>query len=150
MANLEARFWPKVQRTDGCWLWTAALFPNGYGCIADKPGPAKGTHRVAWELTNGPIPAGMFVLHRCDNRRCVRPDHLFLGTQRDNMRDRNQKQRGALPTGSAHHWAKYGDETVAQIRALAATGMTFAAISREVGVSRPHVSRLVRHSATRR
>ena len=85
------RFWPKVQKSDGCWLWTGAIKSNGYGHIGSEgPGgylKVRTTHRVSWELHFGPIPAGLLVLHRCDVRNCVRPDHLFLGTHTDNMLD---------------------------------------------------------------
>lgn len=88
-----ARFWSKVRKGDGCWEWQAKRFDNGYGSFAVSRNKNQGAHRVAWELTNGPIPAGMSVLHHCDNRPCVRPDHLFLGTQLDNMRDMLAKGR---------------------------------------------------------
>ena len=85
---LEQRFWPKVQKSDGCWLWIAGGdSETGYGRI--RAG-GRGTtqllaHRAAWELTNGPVPDGLWVLHHCDTPRCVRPDHLFLGDHADNM-----------------------------------------------------------------
>lgn len=85
------RFWRKVLRpADGCWTWTAAT-RNGYGAIgAVRIGNTSYlayAHRVSWHLAHGPIVGGLHVLHRCDNKRCVRPDHLFLGTHDDNMRD---------------------------------------------------------------
>lgn len=86
------RFWAKVAKGDDCWLWTGAVagYPgNDYGAF--NKGKA---HRFSWELHRGPIPAGLFVLHKCDVTRCVRPDHLFLGTQKDNMQDMVAKGRG--------------------------------------------------------
>lgn len=94
----EDRFWMKVNKTDGCWLWTAATFAYGYG-IFRVDGRNQYAHRVAWELTNGPIPDGLSCLHRCDVPGCVNPDHLFLGTQGDNARDRNAKGRAASKKG---------------------------------------------------
>lgn len=88
------RFWQKVAKADGdaCWIWTAAKFPKGYGKVAvEKSRKVDGAHRVAWELTYGSIPIGLSVLHKCDNRPCCRPDHLFIGTQLDNMRDMANK-----------------------------------------------------------
>lgn len=86
------RFWIKVRRSrgKGCWLWGAGCFASGYGAFAWN-GKTWRAHRLMWELTNGPIPAGMHVLHTCDTPACVRPDHLFLGTHGDNMRDRWRK-----------------------------------------------------------
>jgi hypothetical protein len=95
--SLEERFWSKVDRSGECWMWVASLASTGYGQFYDKPRRRTpiGAHRVAWELANGPIPAGLQVLHRCDNPPCVRPDHLFIGTVSDNMRDMYAKGRRA-------------------------------------------------------
>lgn len=97
-SDLATRFWAKVDisERDGCWPWIGYVKPHtGYGQISlgRNGDPAAKAHRVAWELTNGPVPEGMCVLHRCDNRPCVRPDHLFLGTIGDNNRDRCTKGR---------------------------------------------------------
>ncbi|MCK4306058.1 MAG: HNH endonuclease [Candidatus Eisenbacteria sp.] len=93
---LAARFWEKVEKSPGCWMWTGNKVsdkPNrGYERIwAD--GKMKLAHRVSWEMVSGPIPEGMQILHRCDNPSCVRPDHLFMGTRSDNMRDAIAKRR---------------------------------------------------------
>ena len=89
---LAVRFWAKVQKTDGCWLWTGGLKVAGYGGFyTDRRGRSVLAHRVAWELTNGPIPEGLDCLHTCDTPSCVRPDHLFLGTHADNMQDAARK-----------------------------------------------------------
>lgn len=93
---LAERFWEKVQKGEGCWLWTGCLDRRGYGQIArgGKHGGHMKAHRAAFTLTNGPIPGGGHILHRCDNPACVRPDHLFLGTHADNMQDMWAKGRG--------------------------------------------------------
>ena len=88
----EQRFWKYVEKTDSCWLWTGAKIGNGYGHITVKRQSIK-THRFSWELHYGAIPAGMFVCHRCDVKACVRPDHLFLGTNQDNQLDAVAKGR---------------------------------------------------------
>lgn len=95
--NWEARFWAKVDRnTDsGCWEWTRHINDGGYGICSTPLGNR--AHRVSWTLHNGPIPSGLFVCHHCDNRKCVNPSHLFLGTAADNVRDRDQKGRRAPP-----------------------------------------------------
>ena len=89
---LETRFWSKVHKTEGCWLWTASRRRDGYGYISVY-GMMSAAHRVAWRLSYGDIPPGLFVLHHCDNKVCVRPDHLFLGTQKDNVHDAISKGR---------------------------------------------------------
>lgn len=82
------RFWAKVRRGRGCWEWTAAT-TGGYG-VLERTHKGEGyvrAHRYSWELHNGPIPSDKLVCHRCDNPKCVRPSHLYLGTHRDNVRD---------------------------------------------------------------
>jgi len=83
---LAERLWSKVTKTETCWTWTGARNRKGYGEIGAK-GRVQKAHRIAWELTYGPIPEGLDVLHHCDNPPCCRPDHLFLGTDADNMAD---------------------------------------------------------------
>lgn len=95
----EDRFWARVQQSDGCWEWQGTRNPvTGYGYVSwhGKQGYA---HRLAYELTNGPIPDGLFVCHACDNRPCCNPSHLWLGTAADNIRDRDDKGR--------HRWGNY-------------------------------------------
>lgn len=84
--------------TCGCWLWTGATFKTGYGFIVKREDQSKTlAHRWAWELLRGPIPAGMFLCHKCDVRNCVNPDHLFVGTQQDNVNDMWKKGRAKSP-----------------------------------------------------
>src|SRR5262245_28359638 len=87
---LPPRFWVKVNKTDTCWLWTAARFTNGYGAFRVSAQQRR-VHRVIWEDLNGPVPDGLVICHRCDVKHCVRPEHLFLGTQADNIADRDIK-----------------------------------------------------------
>lgn len=86
-------FWERVDRSKDCWEWRGYRNWAGYGIIHPTPGVKLRTHRIAYELTHGPIPIGLYVLHRCDNPSCVRPEHLFLGTLADNNRDMAAKGR---------------------------------------------------------
>ncbi len=86
------RLWSKVKKTDSCWVWTAGFFPSGYGSISINDRTYK-VSRVVYELAHGKFDKKLYVLHRCDNKKCVNPKHLFLGTHRDNMKDMVKKGR---------------------------------------------------------
>jgi hypothetical protein len=92
MLALADRFWPKVNKTDSCWLWTGSKTCSGYGQIAMRPGPPRLAHRVAWEISVGQIPDGLQVDHLCRNRLCVNPAHMELVGSRTNT------LRGVGPT----------------------------------------------------
>ena len=119
--NVSERFWPKVQKTPTCWLWTGSKDTQGRGqfWVREKQHSVR-AHRVAYELCIGKIPADLFCCHTCDNPSCVKPAHLFLGTQKDNMADCSKKDR--TPHGTEHHKAKLSPESVRQIRVLYRTG----------------------------
>jgi hypothetical protein len=112
----ETRFWPRVQigEINDCWPWTGGRFDNGYGAFAMKGRSNVRAHRYVYELTNGSIPPGMVVLHSCDNPPCCNPLHLAVGTQQDNVDDRNRKLRQAR--GEAAGSAKLTKEQVVVIR----------------------------------
>ena len=103
---------------DCCWEWTGYRDVDGYGRphvkVNGRWGSAR-ANRISWELHRGPIPPGLHVLHRCDNPSCVRPDHLFLGTNLDNVHDRDRKGRVAV--GEHHGNAKLTESQVREIRA---------------------------------
>ena len=125
---IEERFWGKVRRAEdavGCWEWQGARYPHGYGAFG-VGGRTIHASRFAYELLIGPIPPGLLVCHRCDNPPCVRPDHLFLGTQSNNMADcarkgrsasgeRNgpRKRRERMPRGD-QHWTKRMPDRIAR------------------------------------
>jgi HNH endonuclease len=92
LLTVEERFWAKVEKTEGCWLWMGYRNKKGYGMFK-MPDRVQLAHRAAWMLTNGPIPDGLDVLHKCDNPPCVRPTMLFLGTNADNQQDSVRKGR---------------------------------------------------------
>lgn len=108
------RFFAKVKKTDECWLWTGSVAGNGYGQMSLPNGTKRGVlvrvHRYSWVAHNGPIPADLCVLHRCDVRNCVLPEHLFLGTKSDNMKDMVAKGRGVHLGSSLKTHCKRGHE----------------------------------------
>ena len=115
--TFQTRFWAKVQKTEGCWLWTGGFHDRRtrYGALARGHGcQTINTHIASWILHFGPIPDGLWVLHHCDNPPCVRPDHLWLGTNVENMRDMAQKGRSTM--GDKSHTAKLTLIQVEQIR----------------------------------
>ncbi len=148
---------------DGCWVWLGARDKKGYGRFKD---PARKSaacaHRISYEHFVGPIPAGLFVCHRCDNPACVRPDHLFVGTHRDNMDDMAAKGRSTftrwpelicrpwldcperLCRGADHPSAKLTLERVRSIRQRIAAGETQTGLAREFGVTQANISSIVR------
>lgn len=114
---LADRFSDKVTKSEGCWEWVGYC-RAGYGRISIGNHVFRSAHRVSWELHNGPIPNDLFVLHKCDNTKCVRPDHLFLGTKGDNNRDRHLKGRSGSHVGELNGRRKITERDVIEIRRL--------------------------------
>lgn len=132
--RLKAR---SAERSSGCLEWTGCVGPTGYGVIrtgstVDGTRRTRLVPRVTWELEHGAIPPGLCVLHRCDNPRCMKLSHLFLGTPGDNAADRDAKNR--VRHGTAHPMARLTDERVRQIRRARARGATVAEIATAHGV----------------
>lgn len=133
--NDIARFQAKIGplQADGCRLWTAAGRGHGYGMFNVR-GRVMGAHRVAYQIAYGAPPEGLCVCHRCDTRACVNPEHLFLGTQADNMADMVAKGRRAIPPrGVEVAVARLNDQQVREIRK--ASGIGPRALGRRYGVS---------------
>jgi hypothetical protein len=138
------RFWSKVNKKeeDECWEWQAGRDNHGYGQVVKSYSIDRRTrkaHRVSWELTSGKIPDGMCVLHTCDNPPCVNPSHLFLGTQRDNVRDCEIKGRKTNPpirNGEDNNHSRFTVEQVREIRERYSKGdVSQASLAREYGTS---------------
>ena len=139
------RFWHKVNRAGPvvraelgpCWTWTGRRYRDGYGEFRrSELGVVRrvASHRVAWELTNGAIPTGLLVLHRCDNPPCCNPDHLFLGNTKDNVLDMWAKGRGVVPVGHLANAILSADD-VQVLRAFAGIGLTYQHLADRFGVS---------------
>lgn len=143
---LEKRFWSRVLKTDECWVWQGTVDRDGYGHIKHN-GKNVRSHRVAYILQIGEITDGLFVCHHCDNPACVRPDHLFLGTCSDNMKDCTRKGRNTFDVhpefrcipgnrqrlGEKNGRSRLTPELVKLIRQLSADGESCRGIARRLG-----------------
>lgn len=139
------RLWNRTDRSSGCWIWTGCVDGSGYGLISLNGKMVK-THRLSWVLSNGQIPEGLFVCHHCDNRKCINPDHLFIGTNKDNMQDKVRKGRknGGGPAMGEHNGsAKMNAKKVIKIRELHKNGMSEKKISKQIGVGKSQVHRII-------
>jgi len=127
---MKDRFWSKVDKTGDCWVWTASINQRGYGQfkIYDRGNGKQKvmeTHRIAWLLENSDIPVGMQICHKCDNPLCVRLEHLFLGTPKDNAQDMARKGRATMRS------AKLDEATVVAIRYDYANGISGDKIAKQ-------------------
>lgn len=159
----EVRFATKyvVDLASGCWLWIAALNNKGYGVMGAGPRGAGITyaHRFSWLLRHGPVADDLEVCHKCDNPRCVNPDHLFLGTHSDNMKDAANKQRMARGKrsgahtkperrrlGEDHGHHKLTEQAVQEIRG---SGQSNRALATKFGVNERTISGVRNHESWR-
>lgn len=134
--RLTARFTKHVEKTDSCWWWRGAKKRGTYGQLSVN-GKMMYAHRAAWFLAHGQWPE-QFVCHTCDNRACVNPDHLFLGTHEENMADARSKNR--IHPGEAHGMAKLSLDQVREVRHLIADGVPQRRIAREMACSQAGIS----------
>jgi hypothetical protein len=157
---IDDRFWSKVDKSggiDACWIWTAFINKAGYGRfgVGGRSGKPLNAHRVAWELTNGAIPDGLWVLHNCpggDNPACVNPSHMFLGTHQDNTNDKVKKGRqskgekhGLRTHHSGNRLLKLTVDQVIYIRErYALGGISERQLAKQFGISGAYVHSIVR------
>lgn len=136
-----------VNPDTGCWEWTGQIKKNGYGVTLITLAPHKyhpyNVHKLAWIVANGAVPAGLCVCHACDNRRCINPKHLFLGTHQANMTDARQKKRFQDQRGSKNNKARLTESDVLRIRALSENGTSRVEIARMFNLGKGHASRII-------
>ena len=127
-------FLRKIEKRGECWEWTAARYKDGYGMFSPAGRTSTRAHRYSWEIHSGPIPPSTLVCHSCDNRLCVNPAHLFLGSVKDNVQDKVQK--GRQLKGMSHHKAKLTEATVRDMRTrYIPRVVSIASLAAEYGVS---------------
>lgn len=144
MLTMEERFFNKINKTNSCWLWIASTMKRGYGQFR-VAGKMLYAHRVSYELANGPIPDGLFVLHNCHVRSCVNPAHLRAGTAQENMDDMINAGRQVRVRGIRHGLAKLTEQDVLEIRAIYETvsGITQQQLADKYSVDRSAISEIV-------
>lgn len=146
LADRLARMAVADERT-GCINWTGTK-SNGYGKMivgsrTDGTRKTRGAHQVAYEVHKGPIPDGMEICHSCDNRACINPKHLFVGTRQDNVDDREAKGRNKVRRGSENTSSKLTESLVQSIRAAKAAGETTVSIAKKFGMHRCSIRRAI-------
>lgn len=153
--NFISRFESKFVKKSGCWIWEASLNNKGYGQFSIKRSVNKLAHRISYQIYIGDIPKGLCVLHKCDNPKCVNPDHLFLGTKKDNMIDKENKNRGnhekASKTmirkghnrGEKQWMCKLTNNDIIEIRKLHSKGLTHEEIASKYPVERRQIGKII-------
>jgi HNH endonuclease len=149
--TVEQRFWEKVDKRGPivkhvknlgrCWFWNASK-TDGYGAMGIGRRVVRSS-RISWEIHIGKIPDGIFVLHKCDNRACVNPDHLFLGTAADNMHDRKAKNRYKSQVGSLNTNSVLSEADIVEIFRLKKSGMKQSEIAFKFGMCKQSISRIL-------
>lgn len=143
--SIEERFWGKVNKTDTCWLWVGSEHSDyHYGIFWINQQPFR-AHVYSWYLTHGNIPPNKDVLHKCNVRLCVNPEHLYIGTALDNARDRTRAGVITGNQGEARYNHKLTELQVKQIRRLYTSGITQEDIAKQYNVSRPLISMVCSH-----
>ena len=147
MIPIKKRFWSKVKKGKGCWEWQGAKLIDGYGLFyLDSENRTYRVHRLSWEFVNGKIPKKLLVLHKCDNPPCIRPSHLFLGTNMDNTQD--QLKKGRLIVGENHSQAKLTQGKIIKIRKLYKQRNTsYAKLAKKFRVNSTTIAQIIRYEA---
>lgn len=133
---IEVSFFKKLKKTKTCWIWTGCKLKSGYGQIGRHGGPYYQTHRLSWIIANGPIPDNLQVLHRCDNPPCCNPDHLFLGTHDDNMKDKVIKNRQSRKINK--------DDVIYILKSYKSGDKTASELSKKYNLSRNYINDIIK------
>lgn len=136
------RFWKKVEKTEGCWNWTAHRNALGYGTFRTGEN-VELAHRVSYRMAGRLYDESLCVLHRCDNPRCVNPDHLWLGTRVENNQDREDKGRGVRCPGERNGRCKLSTSQVEQLRSMYDAGWLIIPLAKEFNISKSQVWHIV-------
>lgn len=138
-------------RESGCVEWTGPLFGGGYGSCSPRFNKSRYAHRAVYENAFGKIPNGMCVCHKCDNKKCINVEHLFIGTTQDNIRDKiakNRQRGGSLP-GEDNPRCKLSDSEVEQLRRFSSYGIHWKELTKSFGIGASQYFR-IRNNAVRR
>ena len=138
---IEMYFWKKVKKGHGCWLWAGLVSPQGYGRIGVYHRGMQQAHRMAWELCYGPIPEGVSVLHKCGVRGCSRPNHLYLGTAKENARD--------MAINESTNTTRLTATDIPLIKTLSKRGWTLQKLARFFGVTYQNIRRILHEETWR-
>jgi hypothetical protein len=139
--SMHERIWSRIDKKGpyDCWVWISGIGKNGYGYIKTRIGPRKegknkyeSAHRLVYTEVNGPIPEGMLICHKCNNRKCCNPSHLYAGTNQDNMNDKVRS--GHSTFGSKNPKARLKESDIVQIRQLRSEGKTLKSIAEQFNV----------------
>jgi hypothetical protein len=139
------RFWRQVEITDGCWIWTGYRNASGYGRMRIH-GIGRAmifAHHISYEIHHGPVPDGGWVLHHCDNPPCIRPDHIYLGTPKQNSQDAVTRGRRPDVRGENNGFSKLTEAGVREIRRRAEAGEKVGSIAKDLGMSYPGVRDII-------
>lgn len=150
LQTIEQRLDNYIDKTGDCWLWTIGTFNYGYGRLSIQKGKQVRAHRFIYEMVFGKIPDGLNVLHKCDNPRCVKPKHLYLGTQKDNVADMMNRKRGGYKKfcGESHHNSKLRRKDINEIKSLwEKGGLLQREIAEKFNISQQVVSKIVNNKA---